>query len=284
MSNLNKNTPPSNEEKKRKLNSDSSSDDEPPSSFAPFLVVEPVDKQVQLTQSVFATQKYATSAIGDIKSAKRLRSGVLLLEVRSRAQYNLAMSLTKWLDVDVKVSEHRGLNTCRGVIRCRDLRDCSEDEILDALQSQNVIAVRHVMTKRDGNQQPTNTFILTFRLTSPPTHITAAYMRISVERFIPNPLRCYNCQRYGHSKTTCNRQMVCAKCGVEGHVDTDCVAPEQCFNCKGNHPAYSKDCPEWVKQRAITKLKCEKISHLLKPNRCCQLPLLQQDRELMHLQ
>ena len=168
------------------------------------------------------------------------------------------MKLSKWVDVDVKVSEHRGLNTCRGIIRCRDLRDCPEEDILEALQSQKVTAVRHIMTKKDGKTIATNTFILTFRLPSPPAHVTAAYLRIPVERFIPNPLRCYNCQRYGHSKVTCNRPMACARCGKEGHVDTDCVAPEHCCNCNGHHVAYSKDCPEWQRQRDITRLKFEK--------------------------
>ena len=257
---------PTNDEKKRKLQLSTSSDDdgdvadvvEPSTEFVPFLVVEPANKNESIGHSIFAVQKYATVAIGTIKSAKKLRSGSLLLEVRSRAQYDLAMKLTKWVDVDVKVSEHRGLNTCRGIIRCRDLRDCSDEDILEALQSQKVTAVRHIMTKKDGKTIPTNTFILTFRLPSPPAHITAAYLRIPVERFIPNPLRCYNCQRYGHGKVACNRPMACARCGQEGHVDADCVAPEHCCNCKGSHVAYSKECPEWQRQRDITRLKFEK--------------------------
>jgi hypothetical protein len=259
MSTTHKTPPTTNEEKKRKLDLDSSSDDERSTQsmpFVPFLVVEPVNKESQLTQSIFAIQKFALSAIGSLKSAKKLRSGSLLLEVKDKAQYDVAMSLTKWLDVDVKVSEHRGLNSCRGVIRCRDLRDSSDEEILEALQSQKVTAIRHIMSKKD--KQPTNTFILTFRMPSPPSHVLAAYLRIPVERFIPNPLRCYNCQRYGHSKVTCNRPAACARCGQAGHGDTDCTADEHCCNCNGNHAAYSQNCTEWQRQREITRLKCEK--------------------------
>ena len=134
--------PTTNEEKKRKLQLSSSSDEdvEPSTQFAPFLV-EPANKNESINHSIFAVQKYAIAAIGSIKSAKKLRSGSVLLEVKNQAQYDLAMKLTKWVDVDVKVSEHRFLNTCRGIIRCRDLRDCPEEDILEALQSQKVTAV-----------------------------------------------------------------------------------------------------------------------------------------------
>jgi hypothetical protein len=253
------NPTPNEEKKKRKLQLSSPEDNvEPPDEFVPFLVVEPVDKTETITQSIFAIQKFASCAIGAIKLAKKLRSGSLLLEVRTKGQYDNAMELTRWGDVNVKVSEHRGLNTCRGVVRCRDLRDCSEEDILEALQSQKVTAVRHIHTKKDGKTMPTNTFILTFRQSTPPSHITVAYTRIPVEPFIPNPLRCYKCQKYGHNKATCNRSMACARCGQEGHDDTGCNEPEHCCNCKGNHPAYSKDCPEWKRQRDITCLKFTK--------------------------
>jgi hypothetical protein len=259
MSTSKTNPTPNEEKKKRKLQLSSSDDNvEPPVEFVPFLVVEPADKTETIAQSIFAIQKFASCAIGTIKSAKKLRSGSLLLEVKTKAQYDNAMKLTKWGDVNVNVSEHRGLNTCRGVVRCRDLRDCSEEDILEALQSQKVTAVRHIHTKKDGKTIPTNTFILTFRQSTPPSHITAAYLRIPVEPFIPNPLRCYKCQKYGHSKVTCNRSMACARCGQEGHEDTGCTQSEYCCNCKGNHPAYSKDCPEWKRQRDITRLKFEK--------------------------
>lgn len=226
--------------------------------FASFLVIEPVDKSTPIKHSIFAIQKVATCAIGQVKSAKKLRSGSILLEVVSRAQYESAMALTKWVDVDVQVTEHRGLNSSRGVIRCREFRDCSNEEILEALQSQGVTAVRQINARRNGKLEPTNTFILTFNKPAPPKHITAAYMRITVDMYIPNPLRCYQCQRYGHSKASCSHPAACARCGKQDHTDDNCHEPEQCVNCKGTHTAYSKQCPEWQRQRDITHLKFEK--------------------------
>jgi hypothetical protein len=100
--------------------------------------------------------------------------------------------------------------------------------------------------------------VLTFNKPVLPKSIKAAYCHLQVEPFIPNPLRCFNCQKFGHGKSSCSHTAVCARCGNEGHCDTDCKEQPHCVNCSGPHPAFSRDCPEWIKQRAIVQLKTEK--------------------------
>jgi len=114
------------------------------------------------------------------------------------------------------------------------------------------------MRRKDDNNEPTNTFILTFATPTPPKFVKAAYLRIPVELFVPNPLRCYQCQRFGHGKDSCKRSAVCARCGDSGHEDTNCLENPHCVNCGGNHQSYSKDCPEWVMQREISRVKHER--------------------------
>jgi hypothetical protein len=161
--------------------------------------------------------------------------------------------------IHIKVTPHRSLNSSKGVIRCRDLRDCSDEEVLDALRPEGVTHVKHIMTKRETSVLPTNTFILTFGKPTPPKYIKAAYLNIPVEPFIPNPLRCFNCQKFGHGKSTCTRKSICARCSKEGHLDNACTEDlPHCANCSGSHPSYSKECPEWTKQQAIVKIKNER--------------------------
>jgi hypothetical protein len=95
---------------------------------------------------------------------------------------------------------HRSLNMSKGIIRCRDLRDCSDDEILDALRPEGVTNVKHIFPNKNVVKQPTNTFALTFAKPSVPKYVKAAYLKIPVEMFIPNSLWCFNCQRFGHGK------------------------------------------------------------------------------------
>jgi len=86
----------------------------------------------------------------------------------------------------------------------------------------------------------------------PPFPHTCAYL------YVPNPLRCYQCQRFGRGKNSCQRPAVCARCGGRDHQESVCHADPHCVNCGGDHTRYSKDCSEWARQKDITKIKFER--------------------------
>ncbi|GFW58785.1 uncharacterized protein TNCV_379681 [Trichonephila clavipes] len=115
---------------------------------------------------------------------------------------------------------------------------------------------------RDGQVLNTKHLILTFSTPDLPQTVKMAYIRCPVRPYIPNPLRCFQCQRYGHSKNVCRGQPTCPRCGESGHDSADCKKKEQCLNCKGEHPAYSRSCPTWITEKEITAVKIkEKISY-----------------------
>ena len=234
MANTNTHLTPNEKKKKRRADDiiTTSDEEEADSAFPHFLVVEPASNE-PIKHSIFTIQKIIQCAVGTVKSAKKLRNGNILLEVDTKTQANNALKMHTWIDIPVKVSPHRSLNSSRGVIRCRDFRDCSDDEILDALKSQGVTSVKHITSNRNGTVEPTNTIIVTFNTPTAPTFIKAAYQKVAVETFIPNPLRCYGCQKFGHGKSSCNRRAVCARCGAEDHLDSECHRPPQCANCSG---------------------------------------------------
>lgn len=65
-------------------------------------------------------------------------------------------------------------------------------------------------------------------------------------------LQCRRCQRWGHSTSNCRSKPICTKCGKE-HWTKDCQLVNKndesthenitCANCKGNHLAFSRNCP-----------------------------------------
>jgi len=59
-----------------------------------------------------------------------------------------------------------------------------------------------------------------FALSRPPQHIKAGYIRLPVELYIPNPLRCYKC---GHGSNTCRGSAVCVRCGATDQNDSGCI-------------------------------------------------------------
>ncbi|GBN41944.1 hypothetical protein AVEN_200039-1 [Araneus ventricosus] len=83
-------------------------------------------------------------------------------------------------------------------------------------------------------------------------------MRLSVGTYIPNPLRCFQCQRFGHSKTSCRGTLTCARCAEVEHESTDCTRAEKCVNCKGEHTSFSRNCSAWKQEKEIISTKIKK--------------------------
>ncbi|XP_071086596.1 uncharacterized protein [Haliotis cracherodii] len=132
----------------------------------------------------------------------------------------------------------------------------SKDDIAKELEQQSVTAVRRFTFKKDGVVQPTNTYLFTFARTSFPQSIKAGYCSIGVEVYIPSPLRCCNCQAFGHGSKYCHASAVCYCCGDE-HESTDCRKDVKCSNCGGNHMASSDSCPVWKRESQIMRIKTE---------------------------
>ena len=93
----------------------------------PCFLVEEATNGVAIPYSIFVIQKLLQCAVGNVKSAKKIRSGAILLEVESKHMATRALAMTNWLETEIKVSAHRSLNSSRGVIRCRDFRECQDE-------------------------------------------------------------------------------------------------------------------------------------------------------------
>ncbi|GBO31975.1 hypothetical protein AVEN_179546-1 [Araneus ventricosus] len=163
------------------------------------------------------------------------------------------------MDHPLSVTIHRGLNSSRGVVSEDELVGSSEAEILKGLSSQGVIAVRRINIKREGKIIPTKHLILTFNTTKLPTTIKAGFLSCPVKPYIPNPLRCFNCQKFGHSKTACRGKLTCSKCSTVGHSCNDCTSSDiKCRNCTQAHTADSKLCPQFKTEKKIQELRVKK--------------------------
>jgi hypothetical protein len=133
-----------------------------------------------------------------------------------------------------------------------------EAEITNELKPQGVLLTKRMKVKKNGNLIPTNTYILDFDTPNPPEKIKIGYYCLKVETYIPNPLRCYNCQKFGHSSDRCKNEKVCFRCGSENCSAGDCREEPKCVNCNESHPSSSKQCTVWIKEKEIQKRKVEK--------------------------
>ncbi|GFU05739.1 gag-Pol polyprotein [Trichonephila clavipes] len=81
--------------------------------------------------------------------------------------------------------------------------------------------------------------ILTFNSPKLPTTIKAGYLNCTIRPYVPNPLRCFKCQKFGHSQTSCRGQLTCSRCASVGHASTDYALEQKCVNCQQPHPSDS---------------------------------------------
>ncbi|KAG1682981.1 RNA-directed DNA polymerase from mobile element jockey [Nymphon striatum] len=223
-----------------------------------FLVIHQskVDNSKSLSNlSPFAINKVIISLGGEPKSVKKLFSGDILVETQSRSHTSKLLKTKSFFDIPVTVTPHSSLNYSKGVIRSRDLKDCSEEELLTELADQGVTAVKKIIISKNKKKITTGTIIFTFNTPEPPKSIKAAYLNIKVERYIPNPLRCFKCQKFGHHQTSCKGEAACGKCGGANHSDDGCENASLCLNCKGNHPSFSRECPNFLLEKQVVSYK-----------------------------
>ena len=93
--------------------------------------------------------------------------------------------------------------------------------------------------------------------TNQPKSIRAGYLECSITPYIPKPLRCFKCQRFGHFKTSCRGNLTCGCCSAVGHDSLNCNEAFCCVNCKKDHPTYLRACEKWIKEKEIQAL-CSK--------------------------
>ena len=143
------------------------------------------------------------------KSIKNLKSGDLLVECERESHIKNLLKTTTFFDIKCQVKLHNTLNSSKGIVRCPALKGCTNEHIVEEMRDQGVLAVRRIQVRRDGQIRPTNTFVFTFNTPELPKIATVGYLRVPVEVYIPNPLRCYRCQMFGHHEDNCNRPAIC---------------------------------------------------------------------------
>lgn len=230
--------------------------------FPRFFVIQGVEEPMQ-TKSPFAIAKALSQLVGKNYNARKLQNGDVLVEVHTREQSAKIMELAKIEDTNVTVTTHRSLNFSKGVVSESELFHCSDAEIEKELAEQGVVAARRILIRKNGEEMKTKHIVLTFNSTTPPDSVNAAYLRCKVRPYIPNPRRCFQCQRFGHGSGSCRGKPTCARCGGKAHENERCEKEPHCVNCSGNHGAYSRSCPVWKNEKEVMTIKTtQNVSYL----------------------
>ena len=248
--------------KRRHIELDSDSDNDISTTFPQFIVLESIEDQCLTKLSPFVIKKVIDSVVVP-RDVKTLGNGSLLIEVAKKAYADNLLNMKTFFNIKIKAYAHRTLNSSRGVVRSSALSLCTLEELRINLSNQGVTDVRRISIKRNDESILTNTYIMTFNKPKTPTELKIGYQVVKVDVYIPNPLRCYKCQKFGHHESRCTRQAVCKRCGEKepDHEEKTCEKDRHCVNCGEAHSADSKSCRVWKKEKEISHVKCtENIS------------------------
>ena len=242
-------------------------------SYKRYLVIKHNDENetTKMTSlNIFSIEKSLRSLLGkrSTYNVSPLRSGLLLIEVVREQDYKTLKKTKKLGDYPVSIMDHNSLNTSKGIIYCdsETIQKMKDEEILAEIADQNVSEVYRIKkrnpdfkkpNKPNNNLEflPTNNLILTFNTTRLPNSIKLGYLIVDVKLYIPNPRRCFNCQRYGHNTDNCQHDRVCAKCGEPGHDYDHCDEETCCYHCHQNHATSFKQCPMLKLEKLIIEEK-----------------------------
>ena len=111
--------------------------------------------------------------------------------------------------------------------------------------------IANVERMRNKEGQETKAMLCSFIGDRPETINLGIWGTFKVRVYHPEPLRCFNCQKFWHHKSECRFNAKCAVCSGR-HETSRCIEKhkvgEQTHlrspNCKQNHPAWSRRCPE----------------------------------------
>lgn len=119
------------------------------------------------------------------------------------------------------------------------------------IKGRNVIEAKRLQRNREGNKEESLSVMLRFESSEVlPSKVMIGYVSFQVRAYVCAPLRCYNCQRYGHIASVCRAKKRCAHCGEEheyGKFGSNVEA--KCCNCGGAHNVAYRGCE--ARKRAV---------------------------------
>ena len=181
-----------------------------------------------------------------------LRPNEWLVEATTKLQSESIMSIKTVAGVDVHISRHDTLNYIQGTVVLPHIQDealPSKAVLLDSLQIRynNVhdIELFEIPSRKNKNVKLS---ILKLKFTghSIPQKIKVLGVNREVRPYVPKPLQCNSCCRFGHSSKRCTSPEVCAVCGSGQHLTNWNCDPPKCVNCGLSHHAKCKTCVFYI--------------------------------------
>ena len=189
-------------------------------------------------------------AIGRYQTCKPLKNGNLLVKCETVTQVNALLLITHLnLQTGIKIPVTASTlpqPDSKCIIRNVPLQ-INEEEILDCLKQIKVKFVKRLTFKNSSNEMTAGkTVLLHFDSCVAAEVVRLGYLNFETKLYIPKPLRCFKCNRFGHVSANCKCNVRCTTC-AQNHKTKSCTETVlKCSNCGGEHSAASRQCPRYA--------------------------------------
>ena len=196
--------------------------------------------------------------IGDIHLAKVLKDGNLFIVCMSedqREQAGRVKEIGKFKVVSISLIG-KGSKWSKGVIWGVPIRVTIE-EIKTNIKGGVLKNAQRIQITREGVRKDSEYVVLEFEEEVIPKKVALGFISYSVREYVPKPMRCYNCQRFGHIAKACKGRQRCATCG-EDHEYGQCNHEQpKCCNCGGNHSVAYGGCEVMKREMEIQQVRTQ---------------------------
>ena len=176
-----------------------------------------------------------------------------LVETTTKQQSEIYQSLNNIDGIEITVQRHDKLNSIEGTVILPPSNNCDglpeERLLLESLKLRypNVEGLKlYEIPSRKQAGGKLRIARIKFEGHILPSDIKIEGQKRELLPYLPKPLQCKNCSKYGHTHNKCRNPSKCAFCGSEDHKTTwNCGSPK-CLNCGQNHHARSKTCPFYI--------------------------------------
>ena len=238
--------------------------------MSPKVLILTSEKRKLSTLSPFQ-RKEGCDRFGKVVRCDKLRDGGIEVEFANSEDAERALTASHFsftarsesgrreVRLPINVEPHRSKNSSKGVIHCIDLDDVSDEDIAEGLADAGVIGARRIMSRKRGMLVPTRNIVLHFNQLELPREVTVGYVRVKVRPYVPSPMRCFRCLRFGHTRERCRNQPACGKCTSSKHTGDSCTSETlKCVNCAADqspHSAFDPNCPAYLAEKEIIGIK-----------------------------
>lgn len=199
--------------------------------------------------------------IGEIEYAKILNDGNLMVRCADAMQMEKALKVKEIGKCKVENTGRVGARRedgCIGVITGVPM-NVSMEELKKNIKGGKVLNVQRLKTTKEGVMRESETVSIEFEGENIPKKVFLGFMSYPVRMYIPKPMRCFKCQRFGHTAKNCNRQRRCARCGGDHEYGKCGIGiPPKCCSCGGAHNVAYGGCEIMRRETKIQKIRVER--------------------------